>query len=288
MSGPVASRARVYAEVNTQRPREYWDYESHVEAVTMAADPSPRPTTGRSHGKGHPHPANTTRLHPSRWPQRLKGIDGLAFWPDGHVNGCGSHPDRGSGSSRLWWRGNPSTHPSWTHEDTSVHARGRDWSPEERHVAFKQRRIGSISSVRRSTPAQPWLCHALSSTHPLLSELYRAAIWDGVPMIIRGEAADSSHPPPSDIPVIRPPPTRECYLPQPGSKRSEWAGRGGDSPPGSSTSRTVPEQGQRNRVLVDSLNQPQGSALPAFSTTVAGGANDRHSGGGVRPWRGFY
>ncbi|KAM9575409.1 LOW QUALITY PROTEIN: casein kinase II subunit alpha-like [Guaruba guarouba] len=30
MSGPVPSRARVYAEVNTQRPREYWDYESHV------------------------------------------------------------------------------------------------------------------------------------------------------------------------------------------------------------------------------------------------------------------
>ncbi|KTF81884.1 hypothetical protein cypCar_00027307 [Cyprinus carpio] len=30
MSGPVASRARVYTEVNTQRPREYWDYESHV------------------------------------------------------------------------------------------------------------------------------------------------------------------------------------------------------------------------------------------------------------------
>uniref|UniRef100_A0A673L2Q1 non-specific serine/threonine protein kinase n=1 Tax=Sinocyclocheilus rhinocerous TaxID=307959 RepID=A0A673L2Q1_9TELE len=30
MSGPVASRARVYTEVNTQRPREYWDFESHV------------------------------------------------------------------------------------------------------------------------------------------------------------------------------------------------------------------------------------------------------------------
>ncbi|XP_043546893.1 STKc_CK2_alpha domain-containing protein isoform X2 [Chiloscyllium plagiosum] len=30
MSGPVPSRARVYADVNTQRPREYWDYESHV------------------------------------------------------------------------------------------------------------------------------------------------------------------------------------------------------------------------------------------------------------------
>uniref|UniRef100_A0A4W6D462 non-specific serine/threonine protein kinase n=1 Tax=Lates calcarifer TaxID=8187 RepID=A0A4W6D462_LATCA len=30
MSGPVPSRARVYTEVNTHRPREYWDYESHV------------------------------------------------------------------------------------------------------------------------------------------------------------------------------------------------------------------------------------------------------------------
>lgn len=26
----MPSRARVYADVNTQRPREYWDYESHV------------------------------------------------------------------------------------------------------------------------------------------------------------------------------------------------------------------------------------------------------------------
>lgn len=24
------SRARVYADVNTHRPRDYWDYESHV------------------------------------------------------------------------------------------------------------------------------------------------------------------------------------------------------------------------------------------------------------------
>eukprot|EP00066_Takifugu_rubripes_P028032 XP_011617298.1 PREDICTED: casein kinase II subunit alpha-like isoform X1 [Takifugu rubripes] len=30
MSGPVPSRARVYTEVNTHQPREYWDYESHV------------------------------------------------------------------------------------------------------------------------------------------------------------------------------------------------------------------------------------------------------------------
>ena len=26
----TSSRARVYADVNTRRPREYWDYESHV------------------------------------------------------------------------------------------------------------------------------------------------------------------------------------------------------------------------------------------------------------------
>uniref|UniRef100_A0A6Q2ZFE0 non-specific serine/threonine protein kinase n=1 Tax=Esox lucius TaxID=8010 RepID=A0A6Q2ZFE0_ESOLU len=30
MSGPVPSRSRVYPDVNTKRPREYWDYESHV------------------------------------------------------------------------------------------------------------------------------------------------------------------------------------------------------------------------------------------------------------------
>ncbi|XP_055986208.1 casein kinase II subunit alpha-like [Sorex fumeus] len=30
MLGPVQSRARVYADVNTQRPRKYWDYESLV------------------------------------------------------------------------------------------------------------------------------------------------------------------------------------------------------------------------------------------------------------------
>ena len=27
---PLASRARVYADVNSHRPRDYWDYESHV------------------------------------------------------------------------------------------------------------------------------------------------------------------------------------------------------------------------------------------------------------------
>ena len=27
---PLPSRARVYADINTHKPREYWDYESHV------------------------------------------------------------------------------------------------------------------------------------------------------------------------------------------------------------------------------------------------------------------
>ena len=27
---PIASRARVYSDVNSHRPAEYWDYESHV------------------------------------------------------------------------------------------------------------------------------------------------------------------------------------------------------------------------------------------------------------------
>uniref|UniRef100_A0A914QLP2 non-specific serine/threonine protein kinase n=1 Tax=Panagrolaimus davidi TaxID=227884 RepID=A0A914QLP2_9BILA len=27
---PIPSRARVYADVNSAKPREYWDYEQHV------------------------------------------------------------------------------------------------------------------------------------------------------------------------------------------------------------------------------------------------------------------
>lgn len=27
---PIPSRARVYADVNSSKPREYWDYEQHV------------------------------------------------------------------------------------------------------------------------------------------------------------------------------------------------------------------------------------------------------------------
>ena len=155
-------------------------------------------------------------------------------------------------------------------------------------------------------------------------------------MIIREEAADSSHSPPQATSPSsgRSPHGSATFLNQAPNGRS---GRGGDSSPGSPPSRSAPEQGQRKRDLVDSLNQPQGkmtvkeksltplcgweavssvspsqsgyahfckregvtssgvsqlrclgSALPAFSTTVTGRANDRHSGRGVRPRRGFY
>ncbi|KAL0152371.1 hypothetical protein M9458_052094, partial [Cirrhinus mrigala] len=49
--------------------------------------------------------------------------------------GAALHPDRGSGSSSIiFGDARPSTLPFWTHEDTSVHARGRDRSPEERRA----------------------------------------------------------------------------------------------------------------------------------------------------------
>lgn len=30
MPGPVSSKARVYADANTVKSKEYWDYEAHV------------------------------------------------------------------------------------------------------------------------------------------------------------------------------------------------------------------------------------------------------------------
>ncbi len=98
----------------------------------------------------------------------------------------------------------------------------------------------------------------LSHTHSRREPGEGRRLRDGEMLIIRGRQP-TRHippPPPSDIPIIRPPPTQECYLPQAGS--SGQSGRGRDSSPGNSPSRTAPEPGQRNMVLVDSLNQPQG------------------------------
>ncbi len=94
----------------------------------------------------------------------------------------------------------PSTHPSWTHEDTSVHARGRDRSPEERrnrHITAAVMRL-HLRQVCLITRRQTWLFQRPSSlTHPLPSGAWwRAAIKGRGVLIIRGEAADSSHSPP--------------------------------------------------------------------------------------------
>ncbi|XP_052388515.1 uncharacterized protein LOC127934965 [Carassius gibelio] len=68
-----------------------------------------------------------------------------------------------------WWRGSPSTHPSWTHEDTSVHARGRDRSPEER-------RVGLLNSGGNEAPLPSGVPHhtppALTRPAPLLSHTH--------------------------------------------------------------------------------------------------------------------
>ena len=76
-------------------------------------------------------------------------------------------------------------------------------------------------------------------------------------MIIREEAADSSHSPPQATSPSsgRSPHGSATFLNQAPNGRS---GRGGDSSPGSPPSRSAPEQGQRKRGLIDSLNQPQG------------------------------
>ena len=88
MSGPVPSRARVYADVNTQRPREYWDYESHVvewgyaweigggpirqgpcasaaAAALLRGAGTKRPSEGRRAGRGASVPAAVRGVAPS-------------------------------------------------------------------------------------------------------------------------------------------------------------------------------------------------------------------------------
>ncbi len=89
------------------------------------------------------------------WP--LRGLYGPASWPVSRVTGA---------ALAL------STLPSWTHEDTSVHAQERDRSPEERrtrHITAPVMRLHSLQ-VCLITHRQPWLFQRPSSlTHPLLS-----------------------------------------------------------------------------------------------------------------------
>ncbi|KAL0163696.1 hypothetical protein M9458_039449, partial [Cirrhinus mrigala] len=74
--------------------------------------------------------------------------------------GAASHPDHGSGSSSITFGGaRPSTLPSWTHEDTSVHARGRD-----RILTVAVMRLHSLQ-VCLITRRQTWMFRRPSSSH---------------------------------------------------------------------------------------------------------------------------
>ncbi len=91
----------------------------------------------------------------------------------------------------------PSTLPSWTHEDTSVHARGRDRSPEERrtrHITAAVMRLHSLQVCASSHAARPGCYSAppLSHTHSRREPGEGRQIRDGEMLIIRGEATDSS------------------------------------------------------------------------------------------------
>ncbi len=90
-------------------------------------------------------------------PRHLRGLYGPASWPVSRVT-CAAVA--------------PSTLPSWTQEDTSVHARGRDRSPEERrtrHITAAVMRLHSLQ-VCLITRRQTWLFQRPSSlTHPLPS-----------------------------------------------------------------------------------------------------------------------
>ncbi len=70
------------------------------------------------------------------WPTALDGTGRPGILARQPYRGCCFRLDRGSGGSRLWPHGSPSTLPSWTHEDTSVHARKRPVSRGEEHSAY--------------------------------------------------------------------------------------------------------------------------------------------------------
>ncbi len=115
-------------------------------------------------------------------PRHLRGLYGPASWPVSRVTGAALAP---------------STLPSWTHEDTSVHARGRDRSPEERrtrHITAAVMRLHSLQvCLITRRPDLDISAPLLSHTHSRREPGEGRRLRDGEMLIIRGEAADSSH-----------------------------------------------------------------------------------------------
>ncbi len=123
-----------------------------------------------------------------RWPHALPL--GSGAFPGVRPDILAHQPSRGGGPPR-------STLPSWTHEDTSVHARGRDRSPEERrtrHITAAVMRLHSLQVCASSHAARPGCFSAppLSHTHSRREPGEGRRIRDGEMLIIRGEATDSS------------------------------------------------------------------------------------------------
>ncbi len=80
-------------------------------------------------------------------PRRFQGLNGPASWPVSRLTGAAL---------------DPSTLPSWTHEDTSMHARGRDRSPEERrtrHITEAVMRLHSLQVPPDLAVSAPLLSH---------------------------------------------------------------------------------------------------------------------------------
>ncbi len=125
----------------------------------------------------------------------------------------------------------PSTLPSWTHEDTSVHARGRDRSPEERrnrHITAAVMRLHSLQVCASSHAARPGCFSAppLSHTHSRREPGEGRRIRDGEMLIIRGRQPTRHIPPPKRHPR-HPAAAHTGVLPSSTRlQRSEWAGQG--------------------------------------------------------------
>ncbi len=125
----------------------------------------------RGPGKGRsPVAARAPHLGPGARGRRLPSSGFVLLWARGASRCTARHPGPSAVSRGV--RSSHSTLPSWTHEDTSVHARGRDRSLEERRsrpISAAVMRL-HFPQVCLITRRQPWLFKRPSSlTHPLQS-----------------------------------------------------------------------------------------------------------------------
>ncbi|KAL0181819.1 hypothetical protein M9458_024225, partial [Cirrhinus mrigala] len=95
-------------------------------------------------------------------PRHFQGIKRPGILARSHFTGA-VHVRTVGPAAHHFGSARPSTHPSWTHEDTSVHARGTDRSPEERRARHFNSGGDDTSGVPHHTPPD------LAVSAPLLS-----------------------------------------------------------------------------------------------------------------------